>query len=119
VSSRLTAYDVASADGSTPLLLGYIRRDLLVTDGEVDRQKHLLESFAVSAGYRLVFVYVEQRGYGDLSAFRGLLESTLDGQVAAVVVPTLLHFSGLGHAGGFAATFEQFTGARVLTAASP
>jgi hypothetical protein len=100
-------------------VLGYIRRDLLVTDGELERHKHLFESFASSAGYRLSTIYVEQRSNGDLSAFRGLLESTLDGQAEAVVVPTLLHFSGLGHAGGFAATFEQLTGARVLAVASP
>lgn len=107
-----------SGGGGTAFLLGYIQRGLLAIDSDVEWETQALETFAQRAGYRLSSVYVDKAQHGDLNAFRSLIEAALDGGAAAVVLPSLLHFSGLGHAGSFAAVFEQVTGARVLTVAA-
>ena len=118
VSSEHETYTDRSVARTTPSALGYLRRDLLGTDDEFDRAKTALAAFAQRAGLRLSGVFVEQLDHGDLDGFRHLVDSALDGQTAAVVVPNLLHFMGLGHAGTFAAAFEHLTGARVLTVVS-
>jgi hypothetical protein len=118
VSSELETYADSPVGRTTPSALGYLRRDLLGTDDELDRAKIALAVFAQRVGLRLSSVYVEQLDHGDLDGFRHLVDSALDGQTTAVVVPNLLHFMGLGHAGGFAAAFEHLTGARVLTVTS-
>ncbi|WP_132196264.1 MULTISPECIES: hypothetical protein [Kribbella] len=118
MSSELETYADSPVARTTPSAVGYLRRDLLGTDDELDRAKIALAVFAQRVGLRLSSVYVEQLDQGDLDGLRHLVDSALDGHTTAVVVPNLFHFMGLGHVGGFVAAFEHLTGARVLTIAS-
>ncbi|WP_232828080.1 hypothetical protein [Kribbella monticola] len=105
-------------DFTRPLLLGYVRRDLLVTDGQVGELERQMTKFAQKEGFSMGFTYVEKPGTQP-AAFEALFESVKRYEVTAVVLPSLLHFAVLGASHDIRDSFERATGARVLVLDSP
>lgn len=98
-----------------PLLVGYVRRGLLRDDCEIEAVKRRLAEFAFDEGFTMGETYVEQLGRWP-AAFAALMDAASRDEVAAVVLPSLLHFAVLGVRGDTRRLFEQTTGARVLVA---
>ena len=107
---------VTNVDHTRPLLLGYIRRHLLMTDAELDDAKERLGLFAEIEGFTLGTVYVEHLETTP-AAFEALVEAVDRYEVTAVVVPSMLHFALLTAPAAIKDRFEHTTGARVLVAA--
>ena len=105
-------------DYSRPLLVGYVRRDLLVTDGQVSQVEREMAQFAQKEGFSMGFTYVEKPGTWP-AAFEALIESVNRYEVTAVVLPSLLHFAVLGANHDIRDIFERATGARVLVLSPP
>ncbi|TWD79075.1 hypothetical protein FB561_0126 [Kribbella amoyensis] len=100
-------------DLSRPVLLGYLRRDLLVVDSQVIELERDMAAFAEVRGFEMGQIYVERPDKW-LSAFEALADAIGRYAVSAVVLPSLLHFTGLGMPTGLRNWFEQTTGARLL-----
>lgn len=90
---------------SKPLLLGYIRSDVLLSEAELTSAEAALEAFASSATYSLGDIYVEKGATP--GAFDALMtEATSDETTWGVVVPDLRHLTEAeqavlrGHNGG-------------------
>jgi hypothetical protein len=98
---------------SKPLLLGYVRRDLLATDGRVKELERQMDRFAQTKGFSMGLKYVEKPGMGPV-AFEALIESVTEHEVTAVILPSMLHFAVLGAPLNIREMFERATGARVL-----
>ena len=111
----MSAYDGAF---TKPLLLGYVRRDLLVTDGQVNQLEREMARFAQTEGFSMGFTHIEKPGTWP-AAFEALVESVNRYDVTAVVLPSLLHFAVLGASHDIKDLFERATGARVLALDSP
>jgi hypothetical protein len=108
--------EVISIDHTRPLMLGYIRRHLLMTDTELDDARERLGLFAEIEGFTLGTVYVEHLETTP-AAFEALVEAVNRYEVTAVVVPSMLHFALLSAPAAIKDRFEHITGARVLVAA--
>jgi hypothetical protein len=106
-----------SEDFTRPLLLGYLRRDLLVAEGQVGELKRDMTTFAEAEGFTMGHIYVE-RPDSWLAAFEGLTESINRYDVTAVVLPSLLHLTGVGMPTDIRDSFERSTGARLLVLTS-
>jgi hypothetical protein len=91
---------------------------LLMTGDELEGVKGGLASFASCEGFRLKTIYVEQLVTMP-AAFEALVEAVHRDQVAAVVLPSMLHLAVLGAPLEIKDIFERATGARVLVADSP
>lgn len=115
LAGRVSPYD---EDFTKPLLLGYVRRDLLVTDGQVTQLEQQMTKFAMTEGFSTGFTYVEKPGTWP-AAFEALMESVNRYEVTAVVLPSLLHFAVLSAPYDIRDRFERATGARVLVLDSP
>jgi hypothetical protein len=102
-----------SEDFTKPLLLGYLRRDLLVVDGQVTALERQMSDFAQTEGFAMGHVYVEKPESWP-AAFEALIESVNRYEVTAVVLPSLLHFASLSSMSRIRDTFQRATGARVL-----
>jgi hypothetical protein len=96
-----------------PLLLGYLRRALLVVDSQVGELKREMAAYAEAEHFTMGHIYVEQPD-GQLTAFEALTESIERHDVTAIVLPSLLHFTGIGMSTNVRSSFERSTGARVL-----
>jgi hypothetical protein len=105
-------------DYTKPLLVGYVRRDLLVTDGQVSQLDREMTRFAIAEGFSMGFTYVEKPETWP-AAFEALIESINRYEITAVVVPSMLHFAALDTSHDIRQIFEQSTGARVLVLNSP
>jgi hypothetical protein len=105
-------------DHTRPLLLGYVRLHLLMTDDELAHTKERLAHYAAVEGYTLGTVYVEQVHTAP-AAFQALLEAANRYEVTAVVVPGMRHFAVLGAPSSMKQHVERTTGARVLVAGAP
>ena len=88
-----------------PLLLGYIRSDVIRGHTELTSVEAQLELFASSGKYSLGTIYVDEGGTPE--AFDALMtEATRDGTTWGVVVPDLRHLTDTeqavlrGHNGG-------------------
>jgi hypothetical protein len=103
-------------DCTKPLLLGYLRRDLLVVDSQVTELEREMAAFAQAEGFAMGHTYVEKPESWP-AAFEALIESVNRYEVTAVVLPSLLHFTGLGLPTDIRDSFERATGARVLVLA--
>jgi hypothetical protein len=101
-----------------PLLLGYLRMHLLMTEGELAEAKERLERFADLEGFTLGTVYVELVETIP-AAFEALVEAIKRLEATAVVIPSMLHFAVLSAPAAIKDHFEHVTGARVLVASSP
>ncbi len=108
----------ADEDYTKPLLLGYVRRDLLVTDGQVSQLEQAMTKFALASGYSMGFTYVEKPGTWP-AAFGALVESVNQYDVTAVVLPSILHFMVLDASHDMKDIFERATGVRVMVLDSP
>ena len=106
---------MTEADRSKPLVLGYIRQHLLMTDDELDDVMTGLVSFAAVEGFTMGTVFVEQCE-STPAAFEALIQAIGDQQANAVVLPSMLHFAVLGAPLAVKLTFERATGAQVLVA---
>jgi hypothetical protein len=106
------------ADFTKPLLLGYVRHDLLLTDGQVGRLEREMCRFAQTEGFSMGSTYVEKPGTWP-AAFEALIESVKRYDVSAVVLPSLLHFAVLGAPDGIKDIFERATGAQVIVLDPP
>ena len=110
--------DPATATARTrPLMLGYVRRHLLMTDAELVAVRQRITQFAFEEGFALGTVYIEEVETVP-AAFEALVAAASDDEVSAVVVPTLLHLAVLGAPRDLKMHFEYCTGTRVLVATS-
>jgi hypothetical protein len=105
------------ADYSRPLLLGYILKHLLMTDGELADLKDQLEEFAEVEGFAMGTIYTEETDMMP-AAFEALIEAVNRYDVTTVIIPSRLHFDALAVAHDVRNTFERATGARVVIASS-
>jgi hypothetical protein len=77
-----------------PVLLGYIRADMLRNGTELPRVEAELQAFAVTEEFSLGTIYVEQRGAS--GAFHALMsEMSRDEAARGVIVPDLRHLTVL------------------------
>ena len=102
-----------SEDFTKALLLGYLRRELLVVDSQVTELERQMAKFAEVEGFAMGHVYVEKPESWP-AAFEALIESVNRYEITAVVLPSLLHFTGLGLPTDIRSSFQRATGARVL-----
>ena len=102
-----------SGDFTRPLLLGYVRRDLLVVENQIEELKCDMAAYAEAEGFTMGHVYVE-RPESWLSAFGAMTESISRYAVTAVVLPSLLHLVGIGMSTDIRDSFERSIGARLL-----
>jgi len=80
------------SDHIRPVLLGYIRVDVLRNGTELPRMEAELQDFAESEEFCLGTIYVEQGGTS--GAFHALMsEMSLDEAARGVVVPDLRHLT--------------------------
>jgi hypothetical protein len=105
-------------DCTRPLLLGYLRKHLLMTDDELHDTEERLERFARIEGFAMGTIYIEEVETSP-AAFEALVEAVNRYEVTAVVLPSMLHFAVLGAPATIKGHFEHITGARVMVANSP
>jgi hypothetical protein len=114
----LVELDYFVEDLTRPLLLGYIRREFVASEEQAWALEYQMSLFAYKTGFSMGFTYVEEPG-PQPSAFEALIESVVRHQVAAVVLPSILHFAVLGLPHDIKDMFERATGARVLLLNAP
>ncbi|GAA1696361.1 hypothetical protein GCM10009745_48000 [Kribbella yunnanensis] len=100
-------------DYTRPLLLGYVRQDLLPPDYDAERMKRLFEGFARAEGFAMGSVYAEHRSTAP-AAFHALIESLDRYELTAVVMPSWEHLELVGDPAAVKQQFERVTGARFL-----
>ncbi|NEA32017.1 hypothetical protein [Streptomyces sp. SID13031] len=107
---------MTDADRTKPLVLGYIRQHLLMTEDELVGVKARLVDYAFAEGFTMGTVFIEQRE-STPAAFEALVQAISQDQASAVVLPSMLHFAVLGAPLAVKLTFERATGAQVFVAA--
>lgn len=107
----------SDTDYTRPLLLGYILKHLLMTDGELADLKDQLEEFAKVEGFAMGTIYTEETDTTP-AAFEALIEAVNRYDVTTVVIPSRLHFDALAVTHDVRNTFERATGARVVIASN-
>lgn len=100
-------------DVTRPLLLGYVRRDLLSSDSAVEELVVQMAVFARREGFSMGYTYVE-RAATSFSALEALVEFVARTEDAAVVIPSPLHFLAIDGPINLREIFERATGTRVL-----
>jgi hypothetical protein len=105
------------ADYTRPLLLGYVLKHLLMTDGELADLRVQLEEFARIEGFAMGTIYTEETETTP-AAFEALIAAVNRYEVTTVVIPSRLHFAALAITHDVKDTFERATGARVLIPSS-
>lgn len=108
---------MSEVDYTRPLLLGYVLKDLLMTDGELADIKDQLEQFANIQGFAMGTIYTEDAATTP-AAFEALIAAVNRYAVTTVVIPSRLHFATLAVTHDVKDTFERATGARVVIASS-
>jgi hypothetical protein len=98
-----------------PLILGYLRKHLLITEHELADVQERFAHFARREGFDLVAVYVEEIETAP-AAFEDLVQAVYQLRPGAIVLPSLFHLAGLGAPHTIKGHFEHLTGARVLVA---
>jgi hypothetical protein len=96
-----------------PLLFGYIRVHLLMTNRELNGVKQRLAEFADVEGYALANIFIEQ-AHTVPAAFQALVDAARKHEVKTVVVPGLQHLKVLPP--GMKEHLEHYAGAHVITA---
>ena len=104
---------MSDIDYTRPLLLGYARRDLYLSDQHVEELKRQLGSFAQLEGFTLGTVYVEDPDTAP-AAFDALIASVNRYEITAVVVPGLRHLALIDHPDAVKLQFERATGGRLI-----
>lgn len=100
-------------DYSRPLLLGYARRDLYLSDRHVHDLRRELGAFAELEGFAMGWVYVEDPDTSP-AAFEALVASVNRYEITAVVLPGLRHLALVGDPDEIRVQFERVTGARIM-----
>jgi hypothetical protein len=100
-------------DYSRPLLLGYARRDLYLSNRHVNDLKRELGDFARLEGFLMGSVYVEDPETAP-QAFEALVASVNRYEITAVVMPSLRHLALVGDPAEVRVRFERVTGARIM-----
>ncbi|WP_343972741.1 hypothetical protein [Kribbella koreensis] len=114
VTSPPEELDESSEDDlGRPLLLGYIRRELIATAGDVQKIERQMSSFAEAEGFSMGFVFVDEPAIWP-AVFEVMTDAVRRHNITAVVLPSPLHFAVLGASNDIKGTFERATGARVL-----
>lgn len=103
----------AVTDYTRPLLLGYARRDLYLSDRHVNDLKRELGAFVQLEGFAMGSVYVEDPDTAP-AAFEALVASINHYQITAVVLPSLRHLALVGDPAEVRVRFERVTGARIM-----
>ncbi len=106
---------MSEVDYTRPLLLGYILKHLLMTDGELADIKDQLEQFGRVEGFAMGTIYTEEADTTP-AAFEALIEAVNRYSVTTVVIPSRLHFAALAVTHDVKDAFERATGARVVIA---
>jgi hypothetical protein len=106
---------LSEVDYTRPLLLGYVLKHLLMTDGELADIKDQLEQFARVEGFAMGTIYTEEAETTP-GAFVALIAAVNRYEVTTVVIPSRLHFAALAVTHDVKDTFERATGARVVIA---
>ncbi|GAB3823084.1 hypothetical protein [Kribbella italica] len=104
---------MSGVDYTRPLMLGYARRDLYITDDQVETMKEELRQFAQLEGFTRGTVYVEEADSAP-AAYEALVASVNRYEVTAIVLPCLRHLGLLGDTQQVKRRFEQETGARII-----
>jgi len=102
-------------DGTRPLLLGYVRQQLIASDRRMVETIQRLRCVADCEGFTLGGVFVEPAD-ATLIAFGELVDAVDRSRALAVVLPNLLHFAMLWPPSTIRSQFEHLTGARVVLA---
>jgi hypothetical protein len=97
------------------VVLGYIRKHLLMTETEVRYAKERLAYFARLEGFTLGTTYVEDIETWP-AAFEALIEAAVEDTVSGVLLLSMLHFAVLGPPAEIKQHFEHITRTRLLTA---
>ncbi|TCC18672.1 hypothetical protein [Kribbella sindirgiensis] len=100
-------------DYARPLLLGYARRDLYLSDRHIDDLKCEFEAFAKLEGFAMGSVYLEDPDTAP-ATFEALVASVNRCQITAVVLPSLRHLALVGKPAAVQVQFERVTGARIV-----
>jgi hypothetical protein len=108
---------LTDVDYTRPLLLGYVLKHLLMTDGELADIGAQLEEFARIEGFAMGTIYTEETETTP-SAFEALIAAVNRYEVTTVVIPSRLHFAALAVTHDVKDTFERATGARVVIASN-
>jgi hypothetical protein len=95
VAERAVVGADAVTDRTRPLILGYIRPHLLMTDDELAVTKAVLARFAEHEGYALGTVFTEHSQSAP-TAFMAMIDTADRDGAVAVVVPSPLHLAVLG-----------------------
>lgn len=98
-----------------PLVLGYLRAHLLMTDTELDDVKERLHAYAARDGYTLGTVFVEHIDTLP-AAFVAMVQAIERDEAKAIIVPNALHLAPLGLPPKVAHYLAATTGAQVLMA---
>ncbi|WBQ06726.1 hypothetical protein [Kribbella sp. CA-293567] len=104
-------------DYTRPLLLGYVLKHLLMTDGELADIRAQLKEFARVEGFAMGTIYTEDTDTTP-AAFEALIAAVNRYEVTTVVIPSRLHFDALAITHDVKDTFERATGARVVIASA-
>ncbi|MFB6718686.1 hypothetical protein ACFCV3_00910 [Kribbella sp. NPDC056345] len=104
-------------DYTRPLLIGYILKHLLMTDGELAGIEDKLEEFAKVEGYTMGTIFKEDSSTAP-AAFRAMIDHVIHYEVTTVIIPSRLHLGALDVNHDVQKTFERATGARVIVASN-
>ncbi len=103
------------SDSTRPLLFGYVRLHLLMTDSELAHTKARLHHFAQVEGFCLGTVFFEQVHTAP-AGFEALIAAVKHYDACAVVVPDLRHLAVLGAPPLLREYVQTVTGVPVLVA---
>lgn len=113
MSRRFASLRVTIEPATGPLLLGYARRDLYLSDPHIEDMKQELKAIANLEGYTMGPVYVEDPASAP-AAFDALIESVHRDQITTVLLPEWRHLALLGDPATIKQQFERVTGAHFL-----
>lgn len=100
-----------------PLMFGYLRAHLLMTQTELADTKDRLAYVAHTEGYALGTVFIEHLPTVP-AAFAALIEAVDQHGAEAIVVPSPMHLAVLGRPPLMTNYLQNVTGVRVLVANS-
>jgi hypothetical protein len=105
--------NAGDGDGGQPVVLGYICRELLAGERQIDELELRMSDFAETEGFALGCTYIETMVARPL-AFGALVEALSRAEAEAVLLPSLLHLAVLGPQHEIKKMLEWSTGVRVL-----
>ncbi|MEU4288989.1 hypothetical protein AB0E63_12270 [Kribbella sp. NPDC026596] len=101
-----------------PAAVAYVNASLLITGSELERVRMDVARFASDWGYALAYIHVEDQA-STPDAFNGMVQQVTALDITTVLVPSLLHFAGLGSPVEVKNRLEHLIGGRVIPITSP